>query len=409
MLESRPSLPLRFRLLNAAGKSLRAAKLPFARFDEEALREAAVKETGLNEFGDPYHREGLLRLLESVEEDADLHFAGRLAYREMIVNNLVNRLLLMEARKRDPEVFERPMIPPIVVLGLPRSGTTFLHRLLALDPANRGVPLWELVRPLPDGGVVEGEPDRRREIVARRLESRQKLAPDVDRKHYARADTPEECIWLFAVTLLSPMFWVLAPVYGYLEWYEGQDRIKSYSEYRWLLQVLQDAYPTRRLALKAPAHTGALDALLKTVPEALLVQTHRDPVESVSSLNSLFYSLHSAVTDRPDARRTAKANLGLQEREVALNLAARNMYPGLVFDVYYDHLVADPIGTVRGIYDRFGLAWSGAFEDRLRAYVLKNPKGRHGPHRYASAEFGQTDEGIAERFAAYRRRFGFTS
>ena len=95
MLESRPSLPLRFRLLNAAGKSLRAAKLPFARFDEEALREAAVKETGLNDFGDPYHREGLLRLLESAEEDADLHFVGRLAYREVVVNSLVNRLLLM--------------------------------------------------------------------------------------------------------------------------------------------------------------------------------------------------------------------------------------------------------------------------------------------------------------------------
>ena len=111
--------------------------------------------------------------------------------------------------------------------------------------------------------------------MAHRLESRQRLAPDVDRKHYARADTPEECIWLFAVTLLSPIFWVLAPVYGYLQWYKNQDRIKSYGEYRWLLQALQDTYPTRRLALKAPAHTGALDALLKTVPEALLVQTHR--------------------------------------------------------------------------------------------------------------------------------------
>ena len=177
---SRSPLPLRFRLLNSAGKTLRAAKMPFARFDKEGVRRAAVKETHLTDFGDPYHREGLLRLLESAEEDAGLHLVGRLAFREVIVNSLANRLLLVEARKRAPEVFERPLVPPIVVLGIPRSGTTFLHRLLALDPANRGVPLWDLVRPLPP---TDGGPDRRRHIVARRLTSREKIPSDEGPKH----------------------------------------------------------------------------------------------------------------------------------------------------------------------------------------------------------------------------------
>ena len=405
----RSSLPLRFRLLNMVGKSLRAMSVPVAQFDEETVRTVAVKETGLTDFGDPHFREGLLRLLESAETDADLHFIGRLTVREVIANALASRLLLMEARKRTPEIFERPLIPPIIVLGLPRSGTTFLHRMLAADPAHRAIPLWELLRPLPNGGSSVGAtPDRRHQIAEQRLGLRLRLAPDLDRKHYVRAHTPEECMWLLATTFVSPVFWAVAPVYGYLDWYKGQDRLKAYKEYRWLLQVLQAIHPRCRLALKAPAHTGALSALLKTIPDALLVQTHRHPVEACNSLNSLFYSVHAMVTKRVDAHRMAEANVSLQEHEIALNLAARDAHPGAVLDVHYDRLIADPVGTVRSIYDHFGLVWSDTFEERLGSYVRQNPKGRHGPHRYASGDFGLTDGAIAERFAAYSERFGLT-
>jgi hypothetical protein len=214
-------------------------------------------------------------------------------------------------------------------------------------------------------------------------------------------------MWLLAATFVSPVFWAVAPVYGYLDWYKSQDRLKAYKEYRWLLQILQAVDPTRRLALKAPAHTGALSVLLKTIPGALLVQAHRHPVEACNSLNSLFYSVHAMATKRVDARRMAEANVSLQEHEIALNLATRDAHPGRVFDVHYDRLVADPIGTVRGIYDHYGLAWSDTLEERLGSYVQKNPKGSHGPHQYTSVEFGQTDEAIAKRFATYCERFGF--
>jgi Sulfotransferase family len=208
------SLPRRFRLLNMVGKSLRGMSLPVARFDEGTVHEAAMKESGLTDFGDPHYREGLLRLLESAETDADLHFIGRLAIREVITNALVSRLLLMDARIRTPEVFERPLRPPIIVLGLPRSGTTFLHRMLAADPAHRAIPLWELLRPLPNAdSSVSATPDRRRQIAEQRLALRLKLAPDLDSKHYVRANTPEECMWLLAATFVSPVFWVVAPVF----------------------------------------------------------------------------------------------------------------------------------------------------------------------------------------------------
>jgi Sulfotransferase family len=408
VVESRPSLPLRLRVLNTAGKHLGVARLPFVALDEEALVQAAVKATGLTEFGNGSHREGLLRLLESIKNDAALHLSGQLAFREAIVGSLINRLLLIEACKQSPETFRKPLNTPIIVLGLPRSGTTFLHRLLAMDPAHRAVPWWELARPLPDPDSDE-QSDRRRQVFQKKLYRRQKVAPDFDRKHYTRVDTPEECAWLLASTFLSPLFWGFGPVYSYLEWFKNQDRLQAYHEYRLLLQVLQDVDPTRRLALKAPTHTGAVEALLQTVPGALLIQTHRNPAETTASLTSLFYSLHSLTTERLDVRKMTEAILSLQENQIVRNLAARDTHPGALFDVYYDRLVADPIGTIREIYDHYDLAWSEEFAERMTCYVQQNPRGKHGDHRYAPEDFGQTEVGISERFAAYIERFELAS
>ncbi len=407
-VEPRPSLPLRLRIVNTVGKHLGAARLPVAALNEEALVQAAVKATGLSEFGDGYHREGLLRLLESVENDAALHLSGQLAFRETIVGSLINRLLLTEACKRSPEIFRKPLKPPIIVLGLPRSGTTFLHRLLAMDPTHRAVPWWELARPLP-GPASNGESDRRRQIFQKKLRRLQKLTPDLDSKHYTRVDTPEECIWLLASTFLSPLFWALAPVYGYLDWYMNQDRLQAYYEYRLLLQVLQAADPTRRLVLKSSTHTGAVETLLRTIPGSLLIQTHRNPVETTASLASLFYSLHSRTTERLDVHRMTEAILGFHEHQIARNLQARDANPGALFDVYYDRLVADPIGTVRDIYDHYGLAWSEEFGERLNYYLRQNPRGKHGAHLYAPENFGQTKDTISRRFATYIERFELTS
>jgi hypothetical protein len=404
MVEPRPSLPLRLRVLNTLGKHLGAARLPVVALDEETLVQAAVKETGLTDFGSSHHREGFLRLLESIENDAALHLSGQVANRELIVGSLINRLLLTEARKRTPELFRKPLKPPIIVLGLPRSGTTFLHRLLALDPAHRAVPWWELARPVPHVRP-DRRPDRRREILQRKLHRRQKVVPGFDRKHYTRVDTPEECIWLLASTFSSPIFWVIAPVYGFLEWYKSHDRLPAYYEYRLLLQVLQAADPMRRLVLKSPTHTGEVETLLQTVPEALLIQTHRDPAEATISLASLFYSVHSRVTERLDVRRMTEAVLGFHEHQITRNLVARDAHPGALFDVYYDRLVADPIGTLRDIYDHYDLAWSEEFAGRLAHYVQQNPRGKHGTHLYTPEDFGQTGEAISERFAAYIERF----
>jgi hypothetical protein len=402
MLNERPPLPLRFRLQNKKAKFLNANNKPVACLDEETLCREAIEETGLTDFGNPYHREGFFKLLESAEQDANLHYIGRTCVHGMIVTFLTNRLLLAEARKQNPNMFRQSLIPPIIVLGLPRTGTTFLHRMLAADPTHRAVPMWEMLRPLPNGSD-----DRRREFAEQWIKFKQKLNPHHDRIHYARADIPAECITLQGTTFSSMVFLAFAPVHSYAEWYASHDHFEAYQEYYSLLQILQTVDPKRRLTLKAPAHTGSLPNLHQVIPEALIIQTHRDPVAVCNSANSRSYSAHGMLAERLDVPRMTEGTLHLLEDWTATSLAFRETHPGVIYDVMYDQLVADPVGTVKGIYDHFDLVWSDAFQERLQAYVRDNPQGKYGKHRYSSADFGLTDEAITRRFTEYSREFGF--
>jgi len=365
----------------------------------------AARRTGLADFGDPRFRDGLRVLLASAEGDASLHFLGRLSLRRSIVESLVNRLLLIEAQKRMPEVFAAPLIPPLIVLGLPRSGTTYLHRLLAEDPAHHAPPFWELVRPLPQ----PGRPDDRREVIARELVWRKRVAPELDRKHFITADTPEECLFMLGATFEALLFWVLAPVYSYVTWYLEQDHERKYKEYRAWLQVLQAATPGKRLVMKAPEHTGALAALLRAVPEAHVVQTHRDPTRAYASFNSLMATTHATSSSHPDVKRMAEWNLRLLENEISRNLAARANGAHAVHDVWYDDLVGSPVDTVQGVYNHFGLNVSEAYSDRLSKYVHEHPREKHGQHRYTADEFGVSDGQVRERLATYCERFNLGS
>jgi hypothetical protein len=401
MLKSRPRLKLRFRLLNSVAKGLKAGRWSVARLDEETLCNEAIKKIGLSDFGHPHYREALLRLITAAEEEANLHFIGRIVLHGMIVMFLSNRLLLAEARKRTPEIFQQPLIPPIIILGLPRTGTTFLHRLLAADPAHRAIPLWELLRPLPSE-----TPDRRREITMEGSKIQAALTPQHDRIHYARADSPEECVVLQGTTFRSALFPSFVPVYSYGEWHFSHDQSEAYREYCALLHVLQAGRPGCRLVLKAPAHAAALPTLFETIPDAMLIQTHRDPVTACNSSNSSRYSLQSQFAQKLDVRRLAQVNVNALAKLAATSLAFHQEHPGVIHDVQYSRLVRDPIGTVKDIYSRFNLAWSDAYEEQLRMYLRENPRGKHGEHRYSSVDFGLTDEAIARQFSEYSERFG---
>ncbi len=396
--DSRHLLSLPFRIVNCVGEFLLRAGVPFAQLEEEALLAEAIKQTGLSDFGEDNFREGLRVLLNSVKE-VRFHLLGQISFQQFLIKMLINRLLIQDALKRLP--LERTRLhPPFIVTGLPRSGTTFLHRLLAQDPANRVLPLWELLNPVPNGTK-----DRRRSQTERQTRMMAWLAPDLDKKHYTRADTPEECIILFASSFTSLIYGLMAPVYSYLDWFMEQDLRRVYQEYRNQLLILQQQAPPRRLALKAPAHLPALDIVQNVLPGAMIIQTHREPVECMRSINSLQYSLYALMAKDVEMERMARVNLNCLLKEMDRNISFHEAGPNTVFHLAYRDLIENPLACVRGVYEHFGVEFNPEFEHNLRCYMGANPMHKYGVHYYKEELFGLSEQSMRDRFSHYRRRF----
>lgn len=400
-LLSSPSLPAHFRLLNRAERGLRALGIGCLPFKPDLLLKIAEKQAGINDFAeDSAFREALSVLCRSAENDASLTLVGRMSIRRFVGRALVNRLRRVHMAKQQPEIATTVLEPPLIVVGLPRSGTTFLHHMLTLDAKARPLLFWELIEPIPGPG-----PDRRREQLIAMLADMKRMGGNLDAKHHFDSDNPEECMLLLDSTLVSLSFWTFAPVYEYLSWFRQQDQREPYRAYKWLLQFFQRQSPNRRLTLKAPAHTGALASLLDAIPNARIVQTHRDPAEVVPSLNSLIYSLHSLVTDKVDVARMSNENMAHLEYMIARNEAARLQAPRSVLDINYAEIFRDPLACVRRIYDHFGLELDESFAERIRRFAANRPKEKYGIHSYSAEDFGTTKAAIRERFSAYHRRY----
>jgi hypothetical protein len=389
--------PLPLRTVLALGRALGAER--WISLDPDVLVAQARRNTALHDYGDDADRwrEGLDRVCSSAETDARLSVLGRVAVRQHLVRSLENRLL----RHHHPRT-ETTLVPPIIVSGMPRSGTTFLHRLLAEVPGARALKLWEVQRPYrPAHG-----PDRRRAQTIAALRTIRLATRDLDAKHFLDVDEPEECMFLLDDTFQSMSFWVIAPVFGYLEWYRSLDMAGPYRSYRQQLEWFQAETPDRRLTLKAPVHTPHLDALVANVPEALLVQTHRNPVEVLASMCSLMLSVHSLVSEELDVPRMIERNLAMMDLFQDRSMAIRDRLPdGAVFDVRYDELLADPVDVVRRIHAHFSLPFDGEAEARLRSYAALHPQGHKGVHRYASSDLGVDLDALRARYRPYVERY----
>jgi hypothetical protein len=235
------------------------------------LKGAGSQNIGATDFGPDIFEEPLERLCYSLNEDADLNAYGRMMLAGVIRNQLENRLLMQRLRAAG-ELAPRP-IPPIIVTGLPRTGTTFLHRLLASDPSHASLPYWQLMGPFPRHSGDSAE--ARIQETATLLEVRRAITPELDGVHMIRAESPEECMFLTASSMQSRFFWTFAPVFSFMEWYNHADRTDKYVEYLEALTYLQKLYPGQRLVPKAPDHVDGLAELLDVMPEAIIVQTHR--------------------------------------------------------------------------------------------------------------------------------------
>lgn len=370
------------------------------RLDRDLFENTAIAATGLDDFGKEYYGAGLDILLTSLRREAELTFLGSIMNQRAIVLALKQRLLLEDLRKRDPDFLKREILPPIIVTGLPRTGTTLVHRLLAEDPASRAPLLRELVTPIGPASRLTTFIDNTRfriELATLRFQT-----SGLDAMHMSRIDEPEECMFAMSLSFRSMLFWTLAPAYSYMEWYKDALRAKKYRDYRDILRLLQARAPERRLVLKAPEHLGSLAALLRAVPEALVVVCHRHTPDAVTSFNSLIHALHQSVSTSPDPRKVAEINLGCFEAETRRYVEARAAWGDRILEIDYDRLVADPLSVAAAIYDRAGLALTPDLARKFQAFIAANPKDKYGRHRYTPSDFGQTEGMIAERLAHYR-------
>jgi len=402
------SRPLGLRLLNGVGGALRAAGLPLVRLDEASLLAEASRRARLDDFGDDGFRDPLRRLLASYESEARLTLLGRLIARRDAVRLLENRLHLVDTCRRHPEIAAEPVRAPIVVVGLPRTGTTVLHALLAQDPENRVPMTWEVMHPWPAPERATYDTDPRIAQVERHFAGVDRIIPGFKSMHPMGALLPQECVALTAHEFATMIYHTANRVPSYQRWLDGADLRWVYRAHRRWLQFLQWRCPGERWVLKSPGHLWALDALLGEYPDVRIVQTHRDPLKVVASLASLVTVLRSMASDEIDAREIGADWTARLADGLARGMAARVnglLPPSQVLDVQFHDLMRDEIATVRQIYSHFGLTLSASAEERMRAFLAANPREKHGAHRYALSAAGLDEATERRRYAAYEARF----
>jgi hypothetical protein len=228
------------------------------------------------------------------------------------------------------------------------------------------------------------------------------ITPSLRDKHKVSVNAPEECIFALSLTFQTQLFMV--PAESYLTWYASSDRQGKYADYRSILMVLQAMHPDKTLLLKAPDHLGGLDALCAAVPEARIVQLHRDPVTVLNSVASLVCSAQHGFTNRRDPARVAAGLADFYETTLRRNLAQRPHLTVPLIDLHYDQVTADPVGTVAEILEAFHHPLAPRDRAKLTGYVDKKAKDRR-PHRYSGADFGLDDARTAERFSFYSTCF----
>jgi hypothetical protein len=395
--------------MNGVGRGLeRLGQQPIS-LGERSLLRAARRASGLEDFGDDGFRPGLQRLLRSLEEDAQLNFFGRFMARRQLLEVLEHRLLLIERRKREPEIAEGRIERPLFVLGLPRTGTTLLHGLLAADPAARAPLSWEVDSPDPPPQASEYETDPRIERTEKRFEQLRSLAPGFQTIHPIGSRMPQECIVLMAPEFMSMRFEMTFGVWGYQQWLLEQDRAGAYRCHHDFLQHLQWRGPRGRWVLKSPAHLDTIETLLSQYPDAMIVQTHRDPVRVIPSVASLEVTMRRVGSDAVDPHRVGRENLAQWKRLLDCCMETRDRRPDVadrIVDVHLDEIVADPMRCVHTIYERFGLEMNLKAETAMKAFLAAHPRDLHGVHRYDLASFGLEAHEVEEAFDGYCERFG---
>ncbi|HEX8756907.1 MAG TPA: sulfotransferase [Steroidobacteraceae bacterium] len=372
--------------------------------DTEEMVAAALKRARRDAFGDRSFMLPLQRLIASCNEESDLNRLGRNAVQFEIRRSLHNLLEFERRERAHPQVLARPIERPIFITGMPRSGSTFLHRLLVRDPSVAAPLSWRLVHPHPSAAGRLGEGFHRAMVEAQFYLMRV-LAPELNTLHEVSAGEPEECTDITAQVFQSLRYDSVYRVPSYQSWLQHHGHVEAYRFHKRFLQHLDALAPGRRWILKSPDHVFALDDIRAVYPDAVWVFIHRDPVAVLASVARL-----TQVLRRPFAHSVDLAEIGQQVCASWLDGSQRMMRASAASDsilhLHYREVISDPQKTVARLFRHGGHASSGDAAQRMRRWLGNRTNRRHRPRRYDLKSFGLDPEALRARFKPYTDTFG---
>jgi hypothetical protein len=379
--------------------------------DSSGLMDAARSETGLHDFGPGDFRARLDLLCRAMTEEGGFNAAGILQQHTLILGLLKNRLLVQDLINRHPAILDEQITAPIVVCGLPRTGTTHLHNLISADPAIRSLPYWESLEPVlaERERPVPGEPDPRRERTAMALSFLDVAMPYFNRMHEMTVDHAHEEIQLLAIDFSSMLLETTAPMPMWRDAYRARDQRPSYAYLRRVLQVLQWLRGGTRWVLKSPQHLEQFPALLDTFPDASFVVTHRDPVSVTTSMLTMLAYTSRLTRDQVDVEGIGEYWSDRLELMLRCCAEERAVLPAArTIDVHFDEFMKDDLGMVARIYERAGQPFDARAEAAMRQFMAEHPRGKYGTIDYDLAQFGLDRDERRGALAFYTERFAVT-
>lgn len=401
----KPYRPLPIALFNKAGRvAEKLGLLPDLNVD--ALVASARHKSGLHDFGDEWFLQPLQVLVDSINREAHLTPLGKLIQKGRLESALVTRLRIEALCRQHPEIHQIDLGKIIIIAGLQRTGTTTLHRLLAADPDMRSLLAWEALNPLPLPKEKPGNPAPR--ITQARIAEKglAYLAPEFFAIHPVEHNAPEEDVLLLDLCFMSQSPEATLNVPTYASWLEQQDHTRAYEYLRLVLKVLMWQRPAKNWVLKTPHHMEYLDTILHVFPEAVIVQTHRDPQKTTGSFCSMVAHGRGVFSDDVDAKSVARHWVRKVNRLMQRSIEVRQQTAAPRFiDVSYYDLLENPIAQVQRIYDFADIPFDASVARTAQETSERNVQHRYGKHRYNLADFDLTRDDIERQYGFYRQQY----
>lgn len=371
-------------------------------FSADELEDGARAATGLDNFGSPYYREGLERTVDALNNEADLNELGRVMQHATISNALIQRLKIVDTYRQHPEIADEVIDGPVVVLGLPRTGTTALSQLVAADPQFRSLRTWESQAPTPPPEADTQHTDPRIAQAAEGIAMIDTMFPDFKTMYGGEPEGATECQDLMGMSFRTFHFDGVVRVPGYVEWLLQCDMRETYIFHKEVLKLLQWHCKPSLWHLRTPVHMFALDAFVEAYPNAKFLWSHRDPAKVLGSVCSLIAYIRSWSSDRKDPEELGAEQVAWWVEGTRRAMDFRTKFGDDRFvDVSFADLQTDAVDTLARSYEQLGLTFTDSARATVQEWADGHKPGQRGTHSYELTDYGLTPELVRQAFREY--------